>query len=266
MSFDVQRIKDQNGYIIFFKVIENEYVKSCTEKGQIYFGTLSGYRNQELKDSKHAVGDRNEASLTHKVSEYIIYEDEIYEIHGKTNGYNIKINNNQCAFCFYAVEIKDFEAIGENARRYIIPYNTIKKFCKDKGSTENCSIIIFGENVIHKIYDQLASRKMKYAGQKVIYDDFDYIPKYDINSLDYSLEAAFHKERKYSYQKEFRIATLNKTNEPITDLYIPVQPEDFQVLTLSPHKALYCDIQIDADVVEKLAYVKYSILSYLQGE
>lgn len=263
MSFDVKHIKDKNGYLVFFKIIENEYVDSLTKNGQIYFSLLSTYREME-KQGKTAIGDKAECSLTHKISEYIIFEDEAYEIHGKNSGYNVRIENNQCAFCFYALEMKDYDKIDENKIRHVIPHSVLEKMCKDKGGVSNCSIVVFDDQVIHKIYSALCKKQIKHGGKSVEYDNFDYIPKYDINSVQYSVEAAFHKLENYSYQHEFRIVAINHCSEPINDLYIDVVENDFGVVKLRENMDFYNEITYNAVCEEgKRAIVELKSWSFL---
>lgn len=264
MSFDVKHIKDKNGYLMFFKIIENKYIDSLTSNGQIYFSLLSAYREME-KEGKTAIGDKTECSLTHKVSEYIICDGETYEIHGKTSGYNARVENNQCAFCFYALEMKDYDRIAENKLRHVIPYAILEKICKDKGGVSNCSISIFDDQVIHKIYSALCKKQIKYAGQHVEYDNFDYVPKHDINSVEYSIEAAFHKLENYSYQHEFRIVAINHCHEPIIDLYIDVEKNNFNVIKLRKNMDFYSEITYNV-VQEKEKYesIEFTTSSFLK--
>lgn len=265
MNFDVQQIKNNNDYLVFFKIVENEHVDSITKNGQIYFGTLAKYREMEKVENKKSIGDQSEASLTHKVSEYIVFEDEIHEIHGKTNGHNIRINNNQCAFCFYALGMKNFDKIAENKIIHIIPYDTLSKMCADKGGINNCSVVIFYSEVIQKIYFELRKRNLCYAGGRVEYDDFDYIPKHDINTVAYSIEAAYHKEKKYSYQNEFRIVTINNDNKPLKDLYIDVDKDDFMVVKLKDNSSFCCEITYDIAHQEgRTACVEFTISNFIK--
>ena len=251
MNFNVQHIKDGDDYIVFFKIVENQHVKSTAERGNIFFGLLSNYRKMEQDEGKRAVGDQSEASLTHKVNEHIVYEDECYEIHGKTAGYNVRINNNQCAFCFYALGIKEFDKQSNNKYIHKIPYSSLESICRDKGGIENCSILIFTSKLVHKIYNELSRRNFKYAGQAVEYDDFDYIPKYDINRCEYSIECGFHKEKRFSYQHEFRIVAINNTNNPIKDLYININKDDFKVIELKKNSDFYSCVEVNAHKISE---------------
>ena len=263
MNFDVKHIKNNDDYLLFFKIIENEYVDSLIQNGQIYFNLLSNYRKME-EEGKKQIGDKTEGSLTHKISEYIVFEDETYEIHGKNSGYNVRINNNQCAFCFYALGMKNFDKIDENKIRHIIPYAILKKMCNDKGGVSNCSIVVFDEAVIRKIYSSLDKKNIVYAGKHVEYDNFDYIPKYDINSMAYSIEVAFHKLRDYSYQHEFRIVAINYRSEAISDLHINVEKGDFNVIRLK-EDVDFCS-EIIYNVVraeEKKVCVEFTTSSFL---
>ena len=95
--------------------------------------------------------------------------------------------------------------------------------------------------------------------QKVSYDDYDYIPQFDIHSKGYSLECCFHKRKKYEYQNEFRIAVLNTKDEPIKDLYIDIEPNQLQFLELKSKHNFVCEINLDVHECGKVCGVHYDI-------
>lgn len=235
MIFDVQRIQDSGkfeDFIFAYKIVEKKYVKSIIEQGQIYFGLLENYRKMEQQD-KYAVGDSSEASLTKKVNSFLNIGGKWVEIHGPNVGYNSRINANQCAFCLYAVGLQSCNEIAENELEYTIPYSTLEAFCKDKGGINNCSIIVFELTEIRKIYDALRQRKLPFSGNRVIYDNFDYIPQNrSIQTPEYAIECCFHKDKRFAYQREFRIVARNTANKPIDDLFIDVHPGNLPVLEL----------------------------------
>ena len=257
MSVDLRDFKTID-YIALFKIIENEYAEKTAKEGQMYFNTLSYFRTAATEKGRQAVGDATEACLTHKVEEYIVFEDEMYQIHGKSSGYNVRISNNQCVYCLYAVEKEKFKEISENKYRYIIPYSTLSEICADKGGIENCSIIAFSEKILYKLQHQLTKRNFSHAGGKISYDDFEYVPKHDINSFEYSLESAFHKEKKYSYQNEFRIVTINSVNSPIDKLTLSLSSNDFCVIPLKDKSNFCCDV--DIDIVRQEGKERYELI------
>lgn len=258
MEFDFQRIQDSghfDDFIFAYKIVEKAYVQNIAEHGQIYFGLLKNYRKME-QESKSAVGDNCEATVTKQVSQYININGQYVEIHGPNAGYNCRVNANQCAFCLYSDGLKAFEKLSESEYRYTIPYSVIDAVCKDKGGVDNCAIIIFDIKTIRKIYDALREKKLPFCGQKVIYDNFDYIPvNKEIGSPGYALECCFHKDKRYAYQKEFRIAVLNAENKPIDDLFIPVDTDDFQVMELVDGFEFQCLVKVRAEMTDNIAQV-----------
>ena len=78
-----------------------------------------------------------------------------------------------------------------------------------------------------------------------------YIPQYDINSLPYALECTFHKQKRYDYQKEFRITVINDRREAIEDIFIPVEEKDFNVIELQKDHGLKCEIHVVPDFIEE---------------
>lgn len=245
--FRIEDIKGNNDCIIAYKIVEKQYVDSIVNRGQIYFGLLKDYRRMEA-EGKDSIGDRYEASLTTQIMECIGDSQGNYtEIHGSNAGCNIRINANQCAFCCYMVGLKSFEKGVDGKYRLRIPYSDLKRICEDKGGVEKCSIIIFDTRQISKICDSLKRRKLWHDRGKIIYDDYDYIPKNkDIKSPDYALECCFHKQKKYAYQKEFRIAALNTDKKPIDDLFIAVEENDFQVAELKDGYDFCCCVEVQA--------------------
>lgn len=250
MEFDIQRIQDEhfNDFIFGYKIVEKAYVQNIVEHGQIYFGLLRNYRKME-QESKSAVGDSCEATVTKRIQQYLYIDDKFVEIHSQNVGYNCRVNGNQCVFCLYSEELKSFKRLSENKYQYTIPYSTIEAICRDKGGVGNCAIIVFKANTIKKIYDALKKKKLRFDSQKVVYDNFDYIPiNKKIGSPEYALECCFHKDKKYAYQKEFRIAVLNTEDNPIDDLFIPVDPDELQVVELVDGFEFQCLVDVSAEV------------------
>ncbi len=268
MEFDFQRIQDSghfDDFLFAYKIVEKTYIQSIVERGQIYFGLLKNYRKME-QEGKSAVGDDCECTVTKQVQQYLNVDGKYIEIHGPNTGYNCRVNANQCAFCFYADGLKSFEKISENKYQYTIPYTVIEAVCKDKGGIDNCAIIIFQINTIRKIYDALKKKQLPYLGQKVIYDDYNYIPiSKSIGSPEYALECCFHKGKRYAYQKEFRIAALNMGNRPIDDLFIPVGSDDFQVMELADGFEFQCLVEVVAEVTGNIAQVCFNCTHTLKA-
>ena len=65
--FKVENIKENNDFVVFFKIIEKKFIKNFQQDGQVYFGLLKDYRKME-EDGAQEVGDSYEASLTQKNS------------------------------------------------------------------------------------------------------------------------------------------------------------------------------------------------------
>ncbi len=262
--FKVENIKENNDFVVFFKIIEKKYIKNFQQDGQVYFGLLKDYRKME-EDGHQEIGDSYEASLTQKVQIYISASDSEYEeIHGYKAGNNIIINAKQCAFCFYALGLKCFDKKSETKFIHKIPTHLIEELCKDKGGVENCAIMIFDDDYINKIKDELKKNKLSLMSKKVSYDDYDYIPQFDIHSKEYSLECCFHKRKKYEYQNEFRIAVLNTKDEPIKDLYIDIEPNQLQFLELKSKHNFVCEINLDVHECGKVCGVHYDISCFLE--
>ena len=170
--FRIQDIKGNGDHLIAYKIVEKKYIDNIVNLGQIYFGLLEDYRKMETQ-KKHEIGDSFEAAQTIKISSYININGEYEQLHGSIAGNNIRINANQCAFCFYMVGLKSFENKGDDEYSYFIPWQELDMICRDKGGIENCAIIIFSIDTIHKIYAELKKRGFNYAGSKVKYDDYD---------------------------------------------------------------------------------------------
>ena len=178
--FRIEDIKNNDDYVVFLKIIEKKYINNFLKEGQIYFGLLDDYRKMEGQ-GQQSVGDSYEASLTQRVQIYIGFNDSDFEeIHGHEAGNNIIINAKQCAFCCYAVGLKSFDKESETKFIHEIPASLIAEMCRDKGGVENCAIIIFDVEFIHQILDALKSKKLYYMSKKVMYDDYDYIPQFDM--------------------------------------------------------------------------------------
>ncbi len=257
--FTVENIRENNDYVVFFKIIEKKYMDKFQNDGQVYFGLLKDYRKIE-KNGHEEIGDSFEASLTQKVQLYIEIQDGKYEeVHGKETGNSIIMNAKQCAFCFYALGLKRFDKISEMKFIHKIPTGLLEKLCKDKGGIENCAIMIFDDEFIHKIIDEIKKRKLSYMSRKVSYDDYDYIPQFDIHSKEYTLESCFHKRKKYDYQNEFRIVALNTKDEPIKDLYVDVSPNQLQFIELKYDSDFVCEINLNAQEIGKICNVYFDI-------
>lgn len=257
--FRIEEIKDKHDFVIFFKIIEKKYINNFLKDGQVYFGLLDDYRTMEAEGQQN-IGDSYEASLTQKVQIYIgINNSDFEEIHGHSSGNNIRINAKQCAFCCYGVGLKEFKKESETEFLLELPATLITELCRDKGGVENCAIIIFDDEFIHQILDELKTKKLSYMSKKVSYDDYDYIPQFDIHSKEYLLDCCFHKRSKYKYQNEFRIAVLNKENAPIKDLYVDVTSNQLQVLELKCGYDFRCEITVDAHEMGKICGVEFDI-------
>ena len=247
--FNISDIKGTDDYLIFFKIIEKDYLQKLVKDGQVYFSLLSTIREMEQNEGKSSIGDKNECLLTKEIYEYIGYEGEYHQIHGPKSGYNAKINCNQCAFCSYALGLKEFMTEDNHNYYHKMPYSTIENICKDKNGIDNCVMVIFYRDIVDRVLDSLYGR-YSYNSGPVIYDDFHYKPQHDINSEKYALECCFHKETKYEYQKEFRIAAINHTNHPIDNIYINVTENDFTIMELKENCDFCCSVKIDAERIE----------------
>lgn len=261
--FRVDDIKGNNDFVVFFKIIEKKYIKNFQKDGQVYFGLLEDYRKMD-KIGQQDVGDSYEASLTKRIQMYFKFADSEYEeVHGYKIGTSLIINANQCAFCFYGLGLKCFDKESETKFTHKIPADLLEEICNDKGGIENCAIMIFDDKFIHNIIDEVKRKKLPYMSKKVSYDDYDYTPKFDIHSKEYSLECCFHKRRKYNYQNEFRIAVLNSENAPIKDLYVDVETVQLQFLELKSGYDFRCEIDIDTHETGKFCDVQYDITCFL---
>lgn len=247
--FNISNIKGTDDYLIFFKIIEKKYCNNLIKDGQVYFNLLSFYRELEKVKGKTSIGDQNEGLLTKQINEYIGYAGDYYQIHGEQSGYNVKIDSNQCAFCTYAIGLKKFTLDCKNNYYHKIPYSVIRDICKDKGGVDNCILVVFDIDIINKICNTLKGKRSFCRGP-VIYDDFYYIPKNDIDSTQYALECCFHKESKYKYQQEYRIAAINDKKHPIDDLYISVTKNDFDIIELKENRDFYCYLKVDSKQIE----------------
>lgn len=243
--FKLEDISEGQDYAFFYKIVENKFVENIVKNGQIYFGLLENYRKMEMQNMSE-IGDRTEATLSKQIFEYLNIDGEYVEIHGPNVGYNARIDANQCVFCCYRPGLKQFQKISENEYRYVLSSNDIQTLCADKGGVQNCAIIIFDDNTIQKIYDELSKNNFMFNGKSIIYDDFDYIPVHkDISSYGYALECTFHKMKRYEYQHEFRITALNDEKKPIDNLYIPVDEKDFDVVSLQNGMDFVCKLAVN---------------------
>lgn len=262
--FNVDDISGIGDHILAYKIVEKKYVENIVNRGQIYFGLLENYRRME-NISGNSIGDRYEASLSTMIAEYIKIDGKYVEIHGPTAGYNARINANQCVFCFYMVGLKSFNKGTDGRYTYTVSSSDLDMLCQDKGGVENCAIVAFDVNTIDKIYDELEHRKLYFGHGKIIYDDFQYIPKNPIDSWRYGIECASHKLKIFSYQNEFRIVALNTVKQPIDDLFIDVTPNDFQVLPLKSGYDFCSNIELQASPIgDKIMGVHFTFSQNLQ--
>lgn len=248
--FRVEDIRGYDDHMIAYKVVEKKYIDNLVNQGQIYFGLLEDYRKME-QENKCQIGDCHEAALTNYICEYVEIDGQYVEIHGPNAGNNIRINANQCAFCFYMVGLKSYIKGADEKYRFCISGTDLEKICIDKGGIENCAIIIFDCDVIEKIYNELKNRKLLFRSHKIIYDDFNYVPKCNINTELFQLECCFHKQKKYAYQNEYRIAALNNKKKPIDDLFIKVEENDFQVVELKDGHDFCCCVEVNAHKISE---------------
>lgn len=242
--FNVDHISEGHDSIIAYKIVERRFVDNIIKDGQIYFGLLKNYRKMET-ENMHAIGDGQEAALTTKIAEYLQIDGTYIEFHGPNAGNNSRISAGQCAFCFYLVGLKSCTKKSPVSYSHILPYSVIKTICADKGGVDNCVLLLFDANVVQKIYSALKHKGLYFGARRIIYDNFEYIPEHDITSKAYALECTFHKSEEYSYQNEFRISVLNTQDAPITDLYIDVSPDDFNVLELKENHDLCCSVELE---------------------
>ena len=256
--FELKDIQDNNDQFLFFRIVEKCYADNLVKKGQIRFGLLETYRTMG-KNNLMQIGDCYEACLTKQVSEYIGIDGVYHEIHGPKAGYNVRINANQCAFCCYYAGLKDFESLGNNHYKFVLSSSDVEMLCKDKGGAEKCCLAVFDENVESKICYALNERKLSFKSGKVAYDDYDYVPEHNIHSREYALECAFHKNKEYSYQREYRIAVLNDKKEAINDFFIPIEETDFSLLELKSGRGVKCDIQVDPCFIDNMVFVAFHI-------
>lgn len=256
--FDIKNIKENNDYIIFFKIVEKQHLEKLVREGQVYFSLLSTYRELQKKEGKTSVGDKKEGLLTKKVEEYLGFRGEYHQVHGPASGYTAVIDANQCAFCCYAVGLKEF--VPKDSRNFYhrIPYSTIEKICKDKGGVDNCVLLAFDVDVVDRICDKLYGRLLFCRG-KVLYDDYYYVPQHDIRSLGYALECCFHKSSEYEYQNEFRIVAINNTNRNIDNLYIEVDKKDFSIIELKENHDFYCHVNVEAKEISGYANKRQAV-------
>ena len=77
--FRIENIKDNDDFVVFFKIIEKKYINNFLKEGQIYFGLLDDYRKMEGQ-GQQSVGDSYEASLTQKVQIYIGFNDSDFNV------------------------------------------------------------------------------------------------------------------------------------------------------------------------------------------
>ena len=123
--------------------------------------------------------------------------------------------------------------------------------------------MIFDDEFIHEIKDKLKKKRLSFLSKKVSYDDYDYIPQFDIHSKEYSLECCFHKRKKYNYQNEFRIAVLNTKDESIKDLSVDLAPNQLQFLELKNDCNFTCEINLKAQENGNICGVYYDISCFL---
>ena len=69
----------------------------------------------------------------------------------------------------------------------------------------------------------------------------------------------------YSYQHEFRIVAINHCHEPINDLYIDVEKNDFNVIKLRKNMDFYSEITYNVvQEKEKYASIEFTTSSFLK--
>ena len=46
--FRIEDIKNNDDYVVFFKIIEKKYINNFLKEGQVYFGLLDDYRKMDM--------------------------------------------------------------------------------------------------------------------------------------------------------------------------------------------------------------------------
>ena len=73
----------------------------------------------------------------------------------------------------------------------------------------------------------------------------------------------FPQKKKYNYQNEFRIVALNAIDEPLTNLYVDIAPNQLQFLELRNAYDFICKIDLKAQEIENICAVYYDISCFL---
>lgn len=178
---------------ILIKVGSKENLEKIINNGEIYFGSMSGYRNEDSVEYKHKLWimlNNHESHFKNynffredplESVESIIYPSDLKDIY--TCKYHQKHTHVFSAFGFGEKVSLDFE---------------ISEFMRQFG---DYFIIINSRSFLEKIYPILIKENIsKNSPEYGFVKYFDVIPGGNLNNLTH-----FHKKKYYEYQYEYRL-------------------------------------------------------------
>lgn len=187
--------------IMFIKAVDKKYSKSFIEQGELYFNTVSWFRDQEKIDPN--IGDSYENAsyvCAGEISLSLQLEEEnapIFDITDKMTNFKILDSTKACLYSLYSVFNNDKEI----EKQFIEEY-----YERDFYTILNPSLFV------KLVCEQLERHENvdSFCCQKVEYYSYDPKVNSEIQCVNY-----FKKRDNYDYQKEFRFYVKLKKDEPI---------------------------------------------------
>lgn len=227
---------------IFLKFIDEEYVDSFINEGEIHFSPFTYFQSVEDNES----GDPNEGSVVYHLSEAELYyqflndstDKKIHKtpVKDAVLNYGSKDLQNFGLTSFFHIcpddgidlikydkskdktgvtELEDAKYLGRISDIYL---NEMMPFQQTKHNETKVPVLIFAQKFLHRIStiqhkDQLYGGKVQYYDSK-FKDAFDSAQKKDIINI------LFMKTKNYSHQHEYRIVLPKSIDSKGSNIYL----------------------------------------------
>ena len=219
--------------ILLLRIDTKDRIENLCRYGHIYMSSPKKYHEKSLDFSTELISDTSDGKGSENVRMYLQLDKKDYEriglaedegkLHYIGTGKNAYTNANQCIFCMVGVHRRNLIETNEKEYIWSLSWSAIQGLVGDKRKHEDCGIFVtWGvEEFVEKWLAEIRKRDFNARWGFVTYDDHKYIPESQSSStIEYALEACFHKDVIYAEQREFRFAACNSTNSDIEDLKV----------------------------------------------
>ncbi|TPR21468.1 hypothetical protein DY102_07190 [Apilactobacillus timberlakei] len=219
---------------MFIKFVDEKYYQNFINKGELFFGNLSLYRNIEENNGNRGIGDRDEGNLNFTKGElknygivlqvgdqYITYKD----IHANKNDLATTISPQAAIFCCTILSAKHNLINSKRRNRFI---NNIKdSLLSDNNYNKKVVLIPDFNGFINKFNVAAKKYKMKTMSGPVIYDNNHYEASSRLvnklqakgKNLDLTHSLIYVKREEFKHQQEFRM-TIDTPDNNSFKLYL----------------------------------------------